>query len=190
MFEMEVAATADLCDFYNIFCDVISEWRSKENGEDHRSSKGNVEMAFPSINILKHAMFVYTVEAFLMFEKEFIDGAGYNFKAIESSSSAMSFEMWGIRFARESHGEETYEFRHIVNFNKEEGIVEYSCKMFTEVEILCFHCLRVLYVYCVEHVPDRYIIKRWCKGIKDGHNLKLGSSTGKDYVGCSYIWKM
>ena len=69
-------ATADLCDFYNIFCDVVSEWRSKENGEDHRCSKGNVEMAFPSINILKHAMFVYTVEAFLMFEKEFIDGVG------------------------------------------------------------------------------------------------------------------
>ncbi|KAJ8437677.1 LOW QUALITY PROTEIN: hypothetical protein Cgig2_028615 [Carnegiea gigantea] len=112
-------ATADLCDFYNIFYDVVSE--SKKNGEDHRYRKGNVEMAFPSINILKHAMPVYIVEAFLMFEKEFIDGAGYNFKAIESSSSAMSFEVWGIRFARESHGEEPYEFQHIVNFNKEEG---------------------------------------------------------------------
>ncbi|KAJ8426138.1 hypothetical protein Cgig2_022435 [Carnegiea gigantea] len=89
-------------------------------------------MAFPSINILKHAMSVYTAEAFLMFEKEFIGGAGYNFKTIESSSSAMSFEVWGIRFARESHGEEPYEFQHIVNFNKEEGVVECSCKMFTD----------------------------------------------------------
>ena len=62
-------------------------------------------MAFPSINILKHAMSVYMVEAFLMFEKEFIDGATYNFKAIESSSSAMSLEVWGIRVARESHGD-------------------------------------------------------------------------------------
>lgn len=101
-------ATADLCDFYNIFCDVVSEWRSKENGEDNRCSKGNVEMAFPSINILKHAMSVYTVEAFLMFEKEFIDGAGYNFKAIESSSPDMSFEVWGIGVARESYGGEPY----------------------------------------------------------------------------------
>ncbi|KAJ8424952.1 hypothetical protein Cgig2_018759 [Carnegiea gigantea] len=118
-----------------------------------------------------------SVEAFLMFEKKFIDGARYNFKAIESYSSAMSFEVWGIKFARESHGEEPYEFRHIVNFNKEEGVVECSCKMFTEVGILCYHCLRVLHACCVEHVPNRYIIKRWCKGIKGGHNLELGSST-------------
>ncbi|KAJ8432079.1 hypothetical protein Cgig2_024689 [Carnegiea gigantea] len=37
-------------------------------------------------------MSVYTVEAFLMFEKEFIDDARYNFKAIESSCSSMSFK--------------------------------------------------------------------------------------------------
>ncbi|KAJ8432249.1 LOW QUALITY PROTEIN: hypothetical protein Cgig2_013902 [Carnegiea gigantea] len=133
-------------------------------------------------------MSVYTVEAFLMFEKEFIDGAGYNFKVIESSSRDMSFEVWGIRFARESHGEELYEFRHIVNFNKEEGVIECSCQMFSEVGILCSHCLRVLHACCVEHVPDRYIIKRQCKGIKDGHSLE--SLTGEDNVGCSSVWKM
>ena len=31
---------ADLCDFCNVFCDVVYEWRSKENGKDHRCSKG------------------------------------------------------------------------------------------------------------------------------------------------------
>ena len=44
-------------------------------------------------------------------------------------------------------------FRHIVNFNKEEDVVECSCKMFSEVGILCSHCLRVLHACCVEHVP-------------------------------------
>ena len=143
-------ATADLCDFYNIFCDVVSKWRSKENGEDHRCSKGNVEMAFTSINILKHAMSMYTVEAFLMFEKEFIDGVAYKCKGIESSSSVTSFEVWWIRVAKESHGEEPYEFRHIVTFNKEQPVVECACKMFTEVEILCSHYLRVLHACYVE----------------------------------------
>ncbi|KAJ8451299.1 hypothetical protein Cgig2_014071 [Carnegiea gigantea] len=135
-------------------------------------------------------MSVYTVEAFLMFEKQFIDGAAYNFKTIESSSRDMSFEVWGIRFARESHAEESYEFRHIVNFNKEEGVVECSCKMFTEVGIWCSHCLRVLHACCVEHVADRYIMKRWCKGIKDSHNFELGSLAVEDNVGCSFVWKM
>ncbi|KAJ8428960.1 hypothetical protein Cgig2_003291 [Carnegiea gigantea] len=162
---------------------------SEENGEDHRCSKGNVEMPFPSINILKHAMSMYTIEGFLMFKKEFIDGAAYKYKGIESSSSATSFEVWGIRVARESHGEEPYQFRHVVTFNKDKGVVECSCKMFTEVGILCSP-LSVLHACCVEQVPGRYIIRRWCKGIKDGQNLQLGSSTGKEHVGCSFVWKM
>ena len=53
-----------------------------------------------------------------------------------------------------------------------------------------FHCLRVLLACCVEQVLDQYIIRRWCKGIKDGQNLELGSSIGKEYVDCSSIWKM
>ncbi|KAJ8428154.1 hypothetical protein Cgig2_028029 [Carnegiea gigantea] len=43
-------------------------------------------MVFPSMNILKHALFVYTVESFLMLEKAFIDDATYNYKEVESST--------------------------------------------------------------------------------------------------------
>ena len=113
-------------------------------------------------------MSVYTIEAFLMFEKEFIDGATYNYKGIESSSFATSLDVWWIRVARESHGEELYEFQHIVTFNKDEGVIECSYKMFTEVRTLCSHCPKVLHTCCVEQVPTRCIIRRWCKGIKDG----------------------
>lgn len=56
--------------------------------------------------------------------------------------------------------------------------------------MLCSHCLRVLHACCVEHVPDRYIIRRWCMGIKDGHSLELGSLTSAHNVGCSSVWKM
>jgi len=183
-------ATADLCDFYNIFCDVVSEWRSKENGEDHRCSKGSTEMVLPSLNIFKHALSVYTVEAFLIFEKEFIDGAAYNYKEVDSSTSKKSFEVWGVRVSTEPHGEEPFEFRHFVTFNKEHGIVECTCKMYSEVGILCSHCLRVLHACCVERVPDQYINKRWCKGIKDGQILDLGKSTGKEPMVCSSVWKI
>ncbi|KAJ8434109.1 hypothetical protein Cgig2_024227 [Carnegiea gigantea] len=112
---------------------------------------------------------------FLMFEKEFIDGAAYNYKLVESSSCAMSFEVWGVRIARKSHGDEPYEFRHI---------------MFREVKILCFHCLRVLHACYLEQVSDKYITRRWCKGIKDGQNLDLGKSTDKEHMGCFSVWKM
>ncbi|KAJ8436328.1 hypothetical protein Cgig2_005252 [Carnegiea gigantea] len=66
----------------------------------------------------------YAVEAFLIFEKEFIDEAAYNYKAVESSSCALSFEVWGIRVVRDSHGVDPYEFCHIVTYNRDEGVVE------------------------------------------------------------------
>ncbi|KAJ8437274.1 hypothetical protein Cgig2_010099 [Carnegiea gigantea] len=72
-----------------------------------------------------------------MLEKEFIDGAAYNYKVVENSSCAM---------------------------------VRHAC--------------------CVEQVPDQYIIRRWCKGIKDGRTLDFGTSNSKDHVGCSSVWKM
>ncbi|KAJ8432383.1 hypothetical protein Cgig2_009985 [Carnegiea gigantea] len=117
-------------------------------------------------------MSVYTVEAFLIFEKQFIDGAAYNFKTIESSSHDMSFEVWGIRFARVSHAEDSYEFRHIVNFNKDEGVLECSCKMFTEG---------------VRNKRFKSIVERKCDEVKwrKSKNLSknnVGSSTAPSQV--------
>jgi len=62
--------------------------------------------------------------------------------------------------------------------------------MFIEVGILCSHCLRVLHVCCVEQVPDQYINKRCCSGKKDGQNVDLGKSTGKEPIVCFSVWKM
>ena len=70
----------NLCNFYNVFCDVVSEWMSKENGKDHRYSKGKVEMVFPLIHLLNHTTSLYTIEAFGLFEKEFINGVRYRYK--------------------------------------------------------------------------------------------------------------
>ncbi|KAJ8427522.1 hypothetical protein Cgig2_008882 [Carnegiea gigantea] len=160
-------------------------------------------MTFPSINILKYTMSVYTAEAFLMFKKEFIDGAGYNFKAIESSSCTMSFEVWGIRFARESHREEPHEFRHIVNFNKEEGVVECSCKVFSkelvEFDVGSINCDEDGNVKVLNSLPNvlnphgsrqrgfrnkrfKSVVKRKCDQVKRRKSKKLskndvGSST-------------
>ncbi|KAJ8428337.1 hypothetical protein Cgig2_002750 [Carnegiea gigantea] len=49
LIKRRLCTTATLCDFYNIFCGVISDWRDKENGEHHKCSKGNVEIALPSV---------------------------------------------------------------------------------------------------------------------------------------------
>jgi len=61
---------------------------------------------------------------------------------------------------------------------------------FIEVAILCSHCLRVLYVCCVDRVSDQYVVKRWCKRIEDGQLTVLESNGGDDHLVCSSIWKM
>ncbi|XP_019176479.1 PREDICTED: protein FAR1-RELATED SEQUENCE 1-like [Ipomoea nil] len=80
-----LSKTAGLCDFYSSFVSVISEWRSKENGEDFR------------------------------------------------------------------------------------------CKLFSELGILCCHCLRILHVHCVSSIPDKYILKRWTKKAVERTNVDIAS---------------
>jgi len=61
-------------------------WAKKESSEknvkDYRCSKGNVEVVFSSIDILNHVVSMYTIETFLMFEKDFSDGSGYKYKEV------------------------------------------------------------------------------------------------------------
>jgi len=90
---------------------------------------------FPFINILNHASYVYIIKAFLMFEK-FIDSAAYKCKEAQSSTCDMLFEVWGVRIANESHGDESYNFKHIISFNNKRGCTEFGCKKFMVVGIL------------------------------------------------------
>ena len=100
-----MCATTDLCDFHNIFCDVVFEWRRKENDEDHRCTKGNAEKVFPLIYLLIHAASMYTIEAFVLLEKQFIDSAGYKYKEVQSASCHKTLEVWDVRNGNEGHGE-------------------------------------------------------------------------------------
>ena len=66
--------TQGLCDFYHVFLDVISEWRRKENGHDYRNWKGRPEVAAANCGILLHARKIYTIEAYVLFEEQFLKG--------------------------------------------------------------------------------------------------------------------
>ncbi|XP_031114321.1 protein FAR1-RELATED SEQUENCE 6-like [Ipomoea triloba] len=57
-----LSKTSGLCDFYNSFVNVVSKWRSKENGEDVRCSQGLPTMTLDHVKLLLHARNVYTIE--------------------------------------------------------------------------------------------------------------------------------
>ncbi|KAJ3688529.1 hypothetical protein LUZ61_017693 [Rhynchospora tenuis] len=54
---------------------------------------------------------------------------------------------------------QTYE----VHINKMEELVSCSCKGFEFEGLLCSHALKVMHHVDMEHLPTRYILKRWCK---------------------------
>jgi len=62
---------------------------------------------------------MYLIEAFVLFDKEFIDGAGYKYTEVKNMSCHRRFEVWAVSSGSEGHGEQPYEFKYIVCFNNE-----------------------------------------------------------------------
>ncbi|KAI5681898.1 hypothetical protein M9H77_03126 [Catharanthus roseus] len=67
-----LSKTTTLCDFYRVFDEVVSEWRSNANMEDFCYKEGYIEMIVTKLKLLKHANEVYTIGAYKIFEEQFM----------------------------------------------------------------------------------------------------------------------
>ncbi|XP_031116579.1 protein FAR1-RELATED SEQUENCE 5-like [Ipomoea triloba] len=159
-----LSKTAGLCDFYSSFIGVVSEWRSRENGEDVRCSQGVPTMAMDHIKILSHARDIYTIEIYYLFEEQFLKRASCYQECVQFEGSVYKYHVWRP---------EVDIIRHEVIFNVRELDIWCSCKLFTETGILCCHCLRILNVHCVSEVPNKYILKRWTKRVLEDENAGI-----------------
>ncbi|XP_019167279.1 PREDICTED: protein FAR-RED IMPAIRED RESPONSE 1-like [Ipomoea nil] len=130
-----LSKTAGLCDFYSSFVSVISEWRSKENGEDFRCAQGVPAMLIDNVKLLSHAREVYTIEIYFLFEEQLMKGSACH----------------------------------------QEVVFNDGCKLFSEMGILCCHCIRILDINCVASIPDKYIMKRWTKKVAAVRNANFDS---------------
>ncbi|XP_031111858.1 protein FAR1-RELATED SEQUENCE 5-like [Ipomoea triloba] len=159
-----LSKTAGLCDFYSSFVGVVSEWRSRENGEDVRCSQGVPTMVIDDIKILSHARDIYTIEIYYLFEAQFLKGASCYQECVQFEGGVYKYHVWRP---------EVDIIRHEVIFNVRELDIWCSCKLFTETGILCCHCLRILNVHCVSEVPNKYIMKRWTKRVLEDENAGI-----------------
>jgi zinc finger SWIM domain-containing protein 3 len=55
---------------------------------------------------------------------------------------------------------------HLVKFFPGEEKINCSYKKFEFAGILCSHCLKVLDINNIKHIPEQYILKRWTIGDK------------------------
>ncbi|XP_019186607.1 PREDICTED: protein FAR1-RELATED SEQUENCE 7-like [Ipomoea nil] len=137
----------------------ISEWRSRENGENVRCSQGLAPMAMNHVKLLSHARDIYTIEIYYLFEKQFVKGTSCHQEPVGGSGNEIKYHVWRP---------DVDLIRHEVCFKVNDLDISCSCMLFSEMGILCSHSLRIFNVHCVAAIPDKYIIKRWTKkGIED-----------------------
>ncbi|XP_021731731.1 protein FAR1-RELATED SEQUENCE 1-like isoform X2 [Chenopodium quinoa] len=170
--------TQGLCDFYQVFLDVVQEWRSKEKGRDYNTIRGNRHLAFAYIGILVHARSLYTIQAYVLFEEEFIKGTACDHKDAGVNFPEYYYHLW-------RPGKDM--IKHEVVFNKETHEICCTCMLFSEMGLLCCHALRIYHMNCVHKIPDDYICKRWTKAAMCSHGLD--EPTMKTNVVSTSVWR-
>ncbi|XP_019184798.1 PREDICTED: protein FAR1-RELATED SEQUENCE 5-like [Ipomoea nil] len=173
-----LSKTSGLCDFYNSFVGVISEWRSRENGEDVRCSQGVPTMVMDNVKILLHAREIYTIEIYYLFKEQFLKGGSCYQECVMLEDGVYKYHVWRP---------DVDIIRHEVIFNNRQMDIGCSCKLFTELGILCCHCLRILNVHCVSEVPEKYILNRWTKKVVEVDNFDIMSRVDSGN-GASSVW--
>lgn len=151
-----VSKTTSLCDFYNIFGTVVSEWRSTERKDNALCWDGVPEVSIPC-NLLENAAKVYTINAFKRFEKEFMKSMSYKHKLETTLDQTHCYFVSPTR---------TEEFGHYVTYESTDHYAYCSCKRFEESGFLCRHILRIYHLFSVDEIPPIYILKRWTKYAK------------------------
>ncbi|XP_019174290.1 PREDICTED: protein FAR1-RELATED SEQUENCE 9-like [Ipomoea nil] len=159
-----LSKTAGLCDFYSSFVSVISEWRSKENGEDFRCAQGVPAMMIDNVKLLSHAREVYTIEIYFLFEEQLMKGSACHQEIVLNDGRQYKYHVWRP---------DVDIIRHEVSFKPINIDISCSCKLFSEMGILCCHCLRILDINCVPSIPDKYIMKRWTKKVATVRNVNF-----------------
>jgi len=150
-----VNATCGLFDLYNIFCDVVIEWRTKETDENVKKKDGFLEMYLSHVSILQHALMIYTNNLYKVFENEYNKGEGHCQDLLRSSETPCGIEHTYVVYKTRL----SKKFGFVVKFNLPYHNIVCDYKKYSESGVLYCHCLRIFNFHCVPKVPDQYILK-------------------------------
>ncbi|XP_074298647.1 protein FAR1-RELATED SEQUENCE 5-like [Silene latifolia] len=179
-----LTATAGLCDFYSCFVDVISEWRRRENGEDFDRLQGNPEMIANHINILTHAREVYTIELYHVFEEQFLKSWTLHQDLFEKNDDIFIYHV-----GRATNDQIAGSIKHVVIFNQKEKSIYCTCRMYSQVGILCSHNLRIMNLHCLGDIPKQYILKTWTKEAISTTSSNMHSHLPRKDNISTYVWR-
>ncbi|KAL8484407.1 hypothetical protein ACS0TY_026903 [Phlomoides rotata] len=145
----------NLLQFCQHFDRLVSDRRYEELKANYRSSHTIPVAAFP-VQILKHAISVFTHEVLKLFEDEL--HKAYDAEVDLCGQVGEIFEYKVTLFGKSYH--------HTVILSMCEEKVSCGCKKFEFAGILCSHILKVFSLRHIMKIPELYIKRRWTKKAK------------------------
>ncbi|XP_021716001.1 protein FAR-RED IMPAIRED RESPONSE 1-like [Chenopodium quinoa] len=144
--------TTKLLEFFHIFEATVRRWRSTEKSDNFRCT---TEKPKTTTKILKHAAEVYTMNLYKDFKLEFDTNLGAYAK--EKPTSMQYVKFFDVSL------DEDYMHTYQVIYHCQDNEFMCSCMCFTETGLLCFHILKIMQMYSIHAILERYILKRWTK---------------------------
>ncbi|XP_073354325.1 protein FAR1-RELATED SEQUENCE 9-like isoform X1 [Aegilops tauschii subsp. strangulata] len=142
----------DMLTFFEHFGRLVADKRFVEVKCDFKASQTTPKLKAEGSYVLRQAATTYTPAIFKMFQEQVIRTLNYDTFLCDSSDKEK--KVYTVKF----HGTQR---EHVVSFYPNEEKVNCSCKKFEFAGILCSHCLKILDINNIKHIPEHYILKRW-----------------------------
>ncbi|RID79524.1 LOW QUALITY PROTEIN: hypothetical protein BRARA_A02257 [Brassica rapa] len=162
----------NLLRFFEHYETVLDDRRFKELTADFGMMYTSQVLSAP-VEMLQHAVDVYTPEVFTLFQKEYIAIGDYVAKRVNKSE--MRSAEYNVSFRGVGRN-------HLVNYVAVNKTIHCSCMNFSFAGILCRHALKVLAKKDVRRIPPTYILNRWSKEAKARSISFYHSATPNDSV--------
>ncbi|XP_075659867.1 protein FAR-RED IMPAIRED RESPONSE 1-like [Castanea sativa] len=166
----------NIVEFFTHFERVVNQKRDKEMEAEYNPRHKFPRLKLKSSPMLNQIATMYTPMLFDSFQIEVEEVMALSI--LERNESQTHSYVVGVF---NQYG------KYEVMWNPLDGTLSCSCRKFESFGILCRHGLKVLDVLDIKLIPNRYIMKRWRRDVKDGsekncttHNIK--PDTRMEYV--------
>ncbi|SPT19974.1 unnamed protein product [Triticum aestivum] len=158
----------DMLTFFEHFERLVADKRFVEVKCDFKASQTTPKLKAVDSYVLRQAATMYTPKIFKMFEEQVLRTLNYDTFLCDDSDKEQ--KVYTIKF----HGTQR---EHVVRFDPNKEKVNCSCKKFEFAGILCSHCLKILDINNIKHIPKQYVLNRWTIDAKvleitSNHNLQ------------------
>ncbi|CAL9198936.1 unnamed protein product [Musa hybrid cultivar] len=147
-------AEKDLMSFFKVYERLVEDRRYNELQADIHASQSVFEV--PLSRLLKQVASIYTPKVYEMFVKEFKLYVDCVIQCCGDDGNC--YEVTNLEKQTKSY----------VRYDPAEDTLKCSCKKFEAIGILCSHAMKVLDYKNIKEIPEKYILKRWRKDVKDG----------------------